>query len=263
MIESTEFLEAIDRNPQSVYIMYERTEFLLPWHEHHKGQLIYIQGGVAYIHLVDKTLVIPSRHYVWIPKGLRHYVEMHRSVSIISLYFSFEDDDGHPFFKKGGIYPINSLLMQMLDYCTRWEGDVFPHDKAYSFVLAIKNLLPDISIKALPISLPTTDHARMKPVINYINQHLYENLTMAELCARTGFSERSLARLFQDTLNTSFHRYFKLLRMVRAIELILENDKSLSEIAYMLGYNNISAFSNIFAQLTGMRPSDFLKQLHL
>lgn len=256
-IKDSKYLAAIDRYPGSIYVQYERNEFRLPQHEHQKGQLIYIEGGVAYIHLTDKTLVIPARHYTWIPKKLRHVVEMHGSVSIISLFFGYADDD-HPFFRKGGIYPINGLLMEMLLYSRKWEGDVFPSDKAFSFLEGIKNILPDISKKALPISLPTTKNERMQPVIAYIREHVTEPLTMAELCRQTGFSSRTLARLFQETMKISFLQYCKLLRMVMAIELMLETDRSLSEIAYMIGYDNLSSFSNIFNRMTGMRPSEFV-----
>lgn len=262
-VESAEFLTAIDLVPESVYVMHQRNEFRLPWHTHRKGQLIYIEGGVAYIHLTEKTLIIPARHYVWIPKGLRHYVEMHKSVIIISVYFYNDDDDDHPFFNKGGIYPINTLLMQMLSYTTRWEGDILPDDKAFQFMAGIKNILPEISKKALPIAVPTTENERMQPVIKYIHNHLLEPLTLATLCTQTGFSERTLTRLFQQTMKISFLQYFKLLRMIKAIEMMLQTDKSMSEIAYTLGYNNLSAFSNIFYQLTKTRPSEFAKQLQL
>jgi len=263
MLEPGEFFNAIDRVPESVYVMYEQNEFRLPQHSHHKGQLIYIEGGVAYIHLVEKTLIIPARHYVWIPKEMKHFVEMHRSVVIISIYFYADDDDDHPFFNKGGIYPINTLLMQMLSYSVRWEGDVLPTDKAFAFLAGIKNILPEISRKALPIALPTTENERMQPVIDYIGDHVFDLLTLETLSRETGFSERTLTRLFKETMKISFLQYFKLLRMVKAIEMMLQTEKSMSEIAYTLGYNNVSAFSNIFYQLTGTRPSEFAKQLHL
>ncbi|WP_183568380.1 helix-turn-helix domain-containing protein [Mucilaginibacter sp. SP1R1] len=263
MIPAADFIFAIDRIPSSVYVMHEKNEFRLPEHAHNKGQLIYIEGGVAYIHLTNKTLIIPARHYVWIPKGLRHFIEMHKSVIIISLYFYADDDDDHPFFNKGGIYPINTLLMQMLAYSEKWEGDVLPGDKAFPFLAGIKNILPEISRKALPIALPTTENERMQPVLAYISKHLFDTLTLTSVSSKMGFSERTLSRLFQSTMRISFLQYFKLLRMVKAIEMMLQTDKSISEIAYTLGYNNVSAFSNIFYQLTKIRPSEFAKQLQL
>ncbi|GAA4311997.1 helix-turn-helix transcriptional regulator [Mucilaginibacter gynuensis] len=259
---SRKFFRDIDRVPESVYVIHWKTEVRYPEHCHNKGQLIYIEGGIAYIHLPHRTLVIPARHYVWIPAGQKHFVEMHKSVITRTIYFYSHDDAGNPFYGKGGIYPINTLLLQMLSYSERWSGDVMPDDHDFHFLAAIKNILPEISKNAFPIVLPTTENTRMNPVLKYMNKHLFEQLTLTSVSEANGFSERTLSRLFQSTLSTSFLQYFKLLRMVKAIELMQQNDLSASEIAYQLGYNSVSAFSAIFYQLTKTRPSEFARQLH-
>lgn len=48
-----------------------------------------------------------------------------------------------------------------------------------------------------------------------------------------------------------------MLRIIRAMELIKDTDLNMTEIAYEIGYSNISAFSNNFQQLTNMRPTEF------
>jgi len=256
------FFEEIDRYPDSVYVINWKTERNFPEHDHQKGQLIYIEGGIAYIHLSNRTLVIPARHYVWIPPGVKHFVEMHKSGTTRTLYFYSHDDHIDPFYSKGGIYPINSLLLQMLIYSERWNGDVKPQENGFHFLAGIKAILPEISKNALPVVLPTTENTRMQPVLAYMNTHLFESLTLSLVSSKTGFSERTLSRLFQSTLNTSFLQYFKLLKMVKAIELMLQTEMSMGEIAYKLGYNSLAAFSAIFYQLTKIRPSEFRKQLH-
>ena len=255
------FFADIDRFPESVYVINWKTERNFPEHTHRKGQLIYIEGGIAYIHLTDKTLVIPARHYVWIPAGMSHFVEMHKSAITRTLYFYGHDDSIHSFYTKGGIYPINNLLLEMLIYSERWNGDVMPGEKDFSFLAGIKSILPEISKKALPVILPTTRNNRMRPVLEYMNAHLTEPLTLTLVSTQMGFSERTLSRLFQSTLHISFLQYFKLLKMVKAIELMLQTDSSMSEIAYSLGYNSLPAFSAIFYQLTKTRPSEFRKLL--
>lgn len=47
--------------------------------------------------------------------------------------------------------------------------------------------------------------------------------------------------------------------MVRAIELMLQTDLSMSEIACTVGYGSLPAFSNTFYQLTNFRTSEFKK----
>ncbi|TWI20325.1 AraC family transcriptional regulator [Sphingobacterium siyangense] len=259
MFDLLEFIAEIDRIPNSIYVVHETNEYKLPTHSHCKGQLIYIDGGAAYIQMVDKTLIIPSRHYVWIPKNSPHRVEMSKSVIIRTIYFYDVDKD--PFFQKDGIYPMNPLLMQMLTYTEKWSGHILPGDDGYFFLMGIKEILPKISKKSLPISVPVTDNQRIAPVLKYVNDHIYDNLTLKILSHDTGFSERTLSRLFQRTMKISFLQYFKLLKMTKAIEMMIETDISLSEIAYSLGYGSISAFSNTFYQIVKIRPSEFAKQL--
>jgi AraC-like DNA-binding protein len=48
-----------------------------------------------------------------------------------------------------------------------------------------------------------------------------------------------------------------MLRVIRAMELMKDTDLNITEIAYEIGYSNISAFSNTFSQLTNMGPTEF------
>ena len=70
-------------------------------------------------------------------------------------------------------------------------------------------------------------------------------------------SVRSLTRLFQTKLHITFVQYLKMLRIIRAMELIKDTDLNMTQIAYAIGYSNIAAFSNNFQQLTNMRPTEF------
>lgn len=251
-------LPDIDKLPESVYVMHERDEKLIPFHKHLKGQLSYVEGGLAYVNLRDKTLVIPARHYFWIPVGIEHMITVGHSATVLrSLFFYAFDDDKDPFYNTLGIYPINDLLLQMIKYTEKWEGPVEQGDLRYQFLTTIKNILPENSTRMLPIALPFTDNNRMQVIVKYIDSNIADAHTIQSISGRFGLSDRSLSRLFQATLGISFLQYLKLLRIIKALEMILQTDKSMSEIAYAIGYHSLSAFSNTFYQLTRLRPSDF------
>jgi transcriptional regulator GlxA family with amidase domain len=63
---------------------------------------------------------------------------------------------------------------------------------------------------------------------------------MTNTANRFGLSQRSLSRLFRTTLGISFLQYVKLLRMVRGLEMILQTDKSMTEIAYYRLFKSLS-----------------------
>jgi len=261
LLDTAAYLKNIDFKPKSIFIVHEKLERSLPRHSHTKGQLTYVEGGIAYIHIQNKTYIIPARHYVWIPSGMEHYLNVRNAATVThNLYFYTEDDHLDPFYQKLGIYPVNSLLFEMLVFAENWTGTIEKKDPGFNFLVAIKDILPQLSTKSFPIALPTTSNTRLRPIVLYLSQNFEQPLTLENLASRFGMGERTLSRLFQSTMSISFLQYLKLLRTVKAIEFIMLGDKTTTEIAYLTGYNSLAAFSKAFFQLTNIRPSDFGKK---
>ena len=258
-------LPDIDKHSKSVFVMHEKSEKLIPFHRHTKGQLSYVEGGIAYITTNNKTYVVPAKHFFWIPQGMEHLLRIGHSATVLrSLYFYAYDDHTDPFYTKLGIYPASELLIQMIKYTEIWdEKHVKSKDHNFEFLISLKNILPKISNEALPIILPMTDDQQMNKILHYLDSNINETLTLISISKRFGMSERSVSRLFRSALDISFLQYLKTLRMVKAIELILKSNKSISEIAYEVGYSSISTFSDTFHEFTQSRPSDLRKTKNL
>ncbi|WP_343703964.1 AraC family transcriptional regulator [Chitinophaga sp.] len=254
-------LPDIDKQPRSVFVMHEKSEKLIPLHTHRKGQLSYVEGGIAYITIHFKTYVVPARHYFWIPKGMPHVLRIGHSATVLrSLYFYATDDAGHPFYDQLGIYPASELLIQMINYTERWDGKHI-NQKSYNFefLVSLKKLLPQLNNSALPIVLPITEDERMQPIIKYLEKNIGEPVNLKTLSARFNMSERSMSRLFQSHLHISFLQYLKTLRMVKAIEMIVKTNMPITDIAFEVGYDSIGSFSNTFYAFTHSRPTDLRK----
>jgi AraC-like DNA-binding protein len=256
-------LPEIDKQPRAVFVMHEKSEKLIPLHTHTKGQLSYVQGGVAYITIDYKTYVVPARHFFWIPQGVPHILRIAYSATVLrSLYFYSYNDKNDPFYSKLGIYPTNELLIQMISYTERWDGrNISSKDENFEFLSALKNVLPTMRTKALPIVLPVTDDERVLKILKYLDRNLDQIINLKSVSNKFNISERSLSRLFQSSLNTSFLQYLKTLRIVKALEMILKTKKTISEIANDVGYETLGAFSNTFYSLTNSRPSDLRKDI--
>ncbi|HTE23926.1 helix-turn-helix domain-containing protein [Flavitalea sp.] len=254
-------LPEINKRPNSVFVLHEKSEKLIPAHTHNKGQLSYVEGGIAYITIANKTYFVPARHYFWIPKGLKHVLRIGHSATVLrSLYFYGLDDHTNPFYKRLGIYPARELLIQMINYTEQWDGKhVTIKDYNFEFLISLKKLLPGISNKSLPIILPLTDDDRMQKIVRHLEKNISEQLSLESVSKKFNLGKRSLSRLFQSTLKISFLQYLKTVRMIKAIEIILKTTKSIKEVSFMCGYSDIGSFSNAFYQFTHFRPSDFRK----
>jgi AraC-like DNA-binding protein len=258
-------LPEIDTQPKAVFVMHEKSEKLIPLHTHTKGQLSYVEGGMAYITIDYKTYVVPARHYFWIPPGIPHILRIAYSATVLrSLYFYSHNDKADPYYSQFGIYPAHELLIQMIAYTERWDGrNVSNREENFEFLVALKNMLPTLNKQALTIILPVTDDERMLKITKYLEKNMGQRLTLKGISKKFHMSERSMSRLFQSTLNISFLQYLKTMRIVMAIEMILKTKKTISEISYDVGYETLGAFSNTFYSFTNSRPSDLRKQLPL
>ncbi len=254
-------LPEINKRPDAVFVMHEKSEKLIPTHTHNKGQLSYVEGGIAYITIDHKTYVVPARHYFWIPRGLEHVLRIAYSATVIrSLYFYGHDDEANPFYTRLGIYPASELLIRMIEHTERWDGrHVDAKDDNFEFLVALKKLLPQLNNRTLPIILPITSDERMVRITKYLDKSVSEPHSLKSLGTRFNLSERSLSRLFRTTLQISFLQYLKTLRMIKAIEMIVRTKRSINEISYAVGYNNIGSFSNAFYEFTQSRPSELRK----
>ncbi|HUP11888.1 MAG TPA: AraC family ligand binding domain-containing protein, partial [Niastella sp.] len=145
-------LPEIEKQKDSVFVMHEKSEKLIPLHKHNKGQLSYVEGGIAYITHENRTYVVPAKHYFWIPEGMYHILRIGYSATVLrSLYFYAYDDAADPYYGKLGIYPASELLIQMINYTERWDGrHVTRKDDNFEFLIALKKILPQLDNNSLP-----------------------------------------------------------------------------------------------------------------
>jgi len=252
----SQIIHIVDQNPDSILVMRQQTEQRLPAHQHNKAQLLLVYGGIAYLQTDEKDFYIPSNHYIWIPKNYRHNLMFNtQDLFIINIYFP-EESAGN-FYEQLGIYPVSKLLAEMLSFSEKWQGDYYKGSWEYEFLITMKGVLSKENLKKFSIQLPTTDDQRLNTIIDSFRNRLNENLSLAMIAQQSGMSVRSLTRLFQHKLHITFVQYLKMLRIIKAMELINDTDLNMTEIAYDIGYSNIAAFSNNFYLLTNMRPTEF------
>jgi AraC family transcriptional regulator len=97
--------------------------------------------------------------------------------------------------------------------------------------------------------------AVLRTIQAYIEQHLAEPLTLAELALEAGLSEFHFARMFKQSTRLAPHQYVMQRRMARAETLVRHSSLSLTEVAMACGFSSASHFSNRFKTAVGITPS--------
>ena len=98
---------------------------------------------------------------------------------------------------------------------------------------------------------------QLRRVIEYINEHLNEDLSLVELSTVAGLSPHHFGDAFKAATGRSPHRYVIEARLRRARELLRGTDLPISEIAYAVGFSSQSHFTANFRRVMGFTPNRF------
>lgn len=93
----------------------------------------------------------------------------------------------------------------------------------------------------------------------YINANCTEEFSLSEAAWTAGFSKFHFSKLFKNFTGTTFYSYVNERRISHASMLLLNSEKSVTDIAISSGFNSISSFNRIFKIIKGCTPSEFRK----
>ena len=93
----------------------------------------------------------------------------------------------------------------------------------------------------------------------YIEQNLHLNLSRKDVANHVFLNADYLDRRFKNELGVSISQYMLQKKLEFAKHLLADTDKSISDIALDIGYNNLSSFSHMFKHETGDTPMSYRK----
>lgn len=101
----------------------------------------------------------------------------------------------------------------------------------------------------------------VRKCIDYIYEHLHEELTLTLLAAHVGLNPSYLSKLFSKEKGMSIKSFIIQAKISTAENLLRYSDFSCLDISLALGFSSQSAFISVFKKLNGMTPKKF-RELH-
>lgn len=127
----------------------------------------------------------------------------------------------------------------------------------------IRDLLRDEAVELAEIvSEVQKEPAILSRAIAYLEKEYQRDLSVDEIAEHLGVSRSYFMREFKRGTDKTVNQYLTELRMDRAKEL-LGTSKSVTEVAFEVGFNHSSYFSTVFKKHTGVTPQEFKKQYSL
>lgn len=101
------------------------------------------------------------------------------------------------------------------------------------------------------------DRRRAVEAALWLQDHAHEPLTLADSAAAAGLSTYHFLRLFTRVLGVTPHQYLVRTRLRRAARLLQEPQRRVTDIAYEVGFADLSNFVRSFHRAAGASPAQF------
>ena len=239
--------------------LYEGEGLITGWHSHEVHQIEYAMHGVVEVETDSAHYLLPPQQAAWIPVGLEHQAVMSPDVKTVAVMF---DPELIP--EAGGrarIIAVSPLIREMMIYALRWPMNRASGDPVSDgFFRTLAQLVSEALDHEAPLSLPTSAHPIVAAALAYTKEHL-DSVTADEVSRAVAVSERTLRRLFQDTLGFSWRTYLLHARMLRAMALLAAPGQSVQATSSAVGFESLSSFTRCFTQFCGETPSGYRKRV--
>lgn len=100
------------------------------------------------------------------------------------------------------------------------------------------------------------DREKLYEARNILAEKMDAPPSLSELSRLVGLNDYKLKKSFKELFGFPVYKYLQNERLIKAHELLSKPDASVQEVAWTVGYESLSSFSNAFAKKYGFRPSE-------
>ena len=101
----------------------------------------------------------------------------------------------------------------------------------------------------------------MTRVSAYLEEHLDQDITTADIAAYCQYSTEHFCRLFKKCFNKTFKDYLNFYRIRKAMEFIEHGEfATIAEVSTRFGFNNQNHFGHMFKKYVGILPSEYISR---
>ena len=263
-----------------------KKEFTYPIHNHEVFELNFVEHAAGVRRIVgDSSEVIGEYDLVLITSpDLEHVWEQHEcksdDIREITVQFDFplgEDSflGKTPFLslqkmfneaRKGLCFPV-SAIMKVYDKLDTLSSVKEGFYSVIQFLTILYELSKCSGARPLASSsfakiAVEDDSRRILKVKNFISKNYMDEIRLAQLADIAGMSTSAFSRFFKLHTGRNLTDYIIDMRLGAASRLLVDTARSISEISFSCGFNNLSNFNRIFKKKKGCSPSEFRENYH-
>ncbi|PXX40650.1 MULTISPECIES: helix-turn-helix domain-containing protein [Burkholderia] len=221
-------------------------------HAHARGQLVGALSGLVSIGLDDRDWVVPAVHAIWIPPHCRHSLRSFGPISGWSAFVAEARCAALPDTPRA--IRASPLLREAVQRAASWDGSEL-NDAQTRIADVILDEIAASEVESLSLARPRD--ARLVRITDALATNLADNRRLEEWADWAGISARTMSRRFVAETGLTFAQWRQQARLLRALERIADG-VPVTTIALDLGYDNVSAFIDMFRRALGTTPGRYM-----
>ena len=235
-------------------------------------ELTYVDRGTLTTEIDDRSYTLKERELIIYGPGQFHkqLIKEGTSCSYVTVLFELDSAEDHFGFLLDKVFPYTKKIHTLIKTFVNESSSLVPYMDSLLLCLfqeIIIRLLQSEFLKEEHDKKPLTEARQhyhdelLEKILSYIDETIYEPITVGEICQKFSMSRSSLQILFNENLNQTPKKYINELKLEKSRQMIGEGRYTISEIALMLGFNSIHYFSRAFTQKYNMAPTEYSKTL--
>lgn len=218
-----------------------------------KGDIIIVPPGVSHRPLMPEVLTEPyKRDVLWVSMDFLN-----------TLMQTFPDKD---VFQSSGtrlIRTAGSKWAYLADMIHRGVRESEQRKLGWEMAVASNTAMLLVHFRRAILdkaanTMKAEKKEMMDKVLDHIEKHYREKLTLAEVAHKFYVSESTISQTFRKKMGVSFYRWVTQRRLIAAKTLI-EEGRAMEQVAELVGFSDYSSFFRAFKQEYGISPRQYRK----
>lgn len=248
--------------------------FEFKWHYHPEYELTYIIKGSgyrivgnSYEHFSDGDLVLLGSNlpHTWSGK-------LEDDVKSDAVVIQFSKEFISPFLELNESILIKNMLQHSERGISFEADEEFINEliglletKGVDRVLKLISILDVLSKKEPKLIAHNTFHnvvsrkseLRINKVCLFIQNNFYHKISLKEVADLIYLTESNFCKFFKKATGKTYSDYLNEIRINEACRLLVQSEKTISQISFECGYETLSYFNRVFLNKKGMSPSKY------
>lgn len=274
--------EIIIRDIYTIFYFEYTKDYTFKGEKHDFWEILYVDKGEAIATAGDKDIFLKQGDIIFHKPNEWHNVRANNKVAPNFFIMTFSSKSKAMKLFENKVFTISDTQKTLLSKVLNESTKIFENDlsKPYDCLKKRKNIpfgtqqLVKLYFTEFLISLVRIDESKTRltlkhytennifnTITDFMHNNISNKITFDEIAQYANLSASTVKRLFKETVNMGAVDYFIKLKIDYAKKYIREGEYNISQIASILGYDNIHYFSKQFKIHTDMSPTEYAKTI--